>query len=155
MPGGYTGKYLDVNLTSGEFRDMYFSAEEALPYMGGKGAAALLLHRHLRPGVDPLSPENVVVINTGPLTATGTPGSSRFNLSTKSPLTGLPTNANCGGMFGMYLKRAGYDGLVLRGRAPAPEDQSPSHSTPAQSACSSRPRRCAPAKSGSTGALAS
>ena len=120
MSGGYTGRYLDVDLSSGDIKELAFSPREALPYIGSKGTAALLLHRLLPRGVDPLSPENVVVINTAPLTATGTPGSSRFNLSTKSPLTGLVASANCGGMFGLHLKRAGYDGLVLRGRAPRP-----------------------------------
>jgi len=118
--GGYTGRYLDVDLTGGGFRDMTLPPEQALPFIGGKGVAALLLHRLLPRGVDPLSPQNVVVINTGPLTATGTPGSSRSNLSTKSPLTGLIATANCGGLFGLYLKRAGYDGLILRGKAPKP-----------------------------------
>lgn len=120
MPGGYTGKYLDVDLSSGDIREVPLPAAEALPLIGGKGVAALLLHRLLPRGADPLSPENVVVINTGPLTATGTPGSSRFNLSTKSPLTGLIATSNCGGRFGLHLKRAGYDGLVIRGKAPRP-----------------------------------
>jgi len=120
MSGGYTAKYLDVDLSSGGIGEVPLSAEEALPFIGGKGVAALLLHRLLPRGADPLSLENVVVINTGPLTATGTPGSSRFNLSTKSPLTGLIATSNCGGRFGLYLKRAGYDGLIIRGKAPGP-----------------------------------
>lgn len=120
MYGGYTGRYLDVDLTRGSLGDITLAPHEALPFIGGKGTAALLLHHLLAPGTDPLSPENVVVVNTGPLTATGTPGSSRFNLTTKSPLTGLIASSNCGGMFGLYLKRAGYDGLVLRGRAAEP-----------------------------------
>jgi len=120
MAGGYTGRYLDVDLTTGDIRTLRMSSGEALPYIGGKGVAALLLHRLLPPGTQPLSPQNVVVINTGPLTDTGTPGSSRFNLSTKSPLTGLIASSNCGGRFGLHLKRAGYDGVVLRGRAPRP-----------------------------------
>ena len=118
--GGYRGRYLDVDLTSGHIGALPLPGSEALPFVGGKGVAALLLSRLLPRGADPLSPHNVVIINTGPLTATGTPGSSRFNLSTKSPLTGLVASANCGGMFGLFLKRAGYDGLILRGRAPRP-----------------------------------
>jgi len=120
MPGGYTGWYLNVDLTSGETSDIPMPPEEAINFLGGKGVAALLLHRLLPQGVDPLSPKNVVIINTGPLTASGTPGSSRFNLSTKSPPTGGIATSNCGGMFGLYLKRAGYDGLILRGKAANP-----------------------------------
>jgi aldehyde:ferredoxin oxidoreductase len=120
MPGGYHGRYLEIDLTSGTWSDLPLSAENALPCLGGKGVAAMLLHRLLAPGTDPLSPDNIVVLNTGPLTDTGTPGSSRCNLSTKSPLTGGIATSNSGGRFGLQLKRAGYDGLILRGRAPRP-----------------------------------
>lgn len=120
MPGGYTGRYLDVDLTWGEAYVVPVPADVAAPLLGGKGTAALLLRELLPRGTDPLSPDNVVVINTGPLTGTGTPGCSRFNLSTRSPLTGRIASSNSGGPFGMFLKRAGYDGLILRGRAPRP-----------------------------------
>ena len=62
------------------------------------------------------SEDNLIVITTGPLTGTGAPSSSRFDLSTLSPQTGLITSSNCGGSFGYHLKKAGYDGLVIRGR---------------------------------------
>ncbi|MBU1944116.1 MAG: aldehyde ferredoxin oxidoreductase family protein [Actinobacteria bacterium] len=120
MSGGYTGTYLDVDLSTGEVSLMPMWADDVLPVLGGKGAAALLLRQLVPPGTDPLSPGNAVVINTGPLTGCGTPGSSRFNISTKSPLTGRMASSNSGGLFGMFLKRAGYDGLIFRGRAPHP-----------------------------------
>src|SRR5690606_32489533 len=63
-------------------------------------------------------PENAVVITTSPLTGTAAPCSSRFNVSTISPLTGLLVSSNCGGNFGLSLKRAGYDGLIITGKSP-------------------------------------
>lgn len=115
---GYTGTYLEIDLSAGT------SCMRAVPpaegYLGGKGMAALLLNDLLPAGVDALAPANVIVINTGPLTGSGAPGSSRFNLSTKSPATGLIASSNCGGRFGLCLKRCGFDGLILKGRAPQP-----------------------------------
>ncbi|MCP4534456.1 MAG: aldehyde ferredoxin oxidoreductase family protein, partial [Delftia sp.] len=72
------------------------------------------------PGIKPLSPENVLIFATGPLTATGYQTSNRFSVSTKSPLTGTILDANSGGFWGMQLKKSGYDALVVRGKAAAP-----------------------------------
>ncbi|MBI5565876.1 MAG: aldehyde ferredoxin oxidoreductase family protein, partial [Chloroflexi bacterium] len=72
------------------------------------------------PGVDPLSPGNVLIFTNGPLTATGSQTSNRFSVSTKSPLTGTILDANSGGFWGMQFKKAGYDALIVRGRADKP-----------------------------------
>ena len=69
---------------------------------------------------DPLSPENLIIINTSPLNGTGAPSSSRFNMTTKNVLTGGIASSNCGGQFGVKLRRAGYDGLLIKGRASQP-----------------------------------
>ena len=79
--------------------------------------AAKILSDHLTGTEEPFSDRNLLVIATGPLTGTGAPSSSRFNISTLSPQTGLLASSNCGGNFGYYLKKAGYDALILRGQA--------------------------------------
>ncbi len=84
-------------------------------YLGGKIMAARILADTLADGTDPLGPENVVVISTGPLTGSGAPSTSRFNVSSLSPLTGIVAASNCGGPFGTYLKKAGLDALVITG----------------------------------------
>jgi aldehyde:ferredoxin oxidoreductase len=70
--------------------------------------------------VEPLSPGNALIFCTGPLTGTAFPTACRFSVSTKSPLTGTVLDANSGGLWGMRLKRAGYDALIVRGRADSP-----------------------------------
>lgn len=73
-----------------------------------------------KPGIDPLGPENVLIINTGLYMNSNVPCSGRFNAITKSPLTGIITSSSCGGPFGMVLKTAGFDGLILTGKAEQP-----------------------------------
>ena len=82
--------------------------------------AARILADLITGPLDPFGPENVIVVTTGPLTGTGAPMASRFNVSSISPLTGLLASSNCGGSFGLHLKKAGCDGLVITGRADAP-----------------------------------
>ena len=116
----YTGRLLDVDLTTGAWSVGDLDDAELQLFVGGKTLAAKLLWDHLPPGVDPLSPENVIVLTPGPFTGSGAPAGSRFNLSTKNVLTGGIVSSNCGGDFGIYLKRAGFDAVLLRGRAPRP-----------------------------------
>jgi len=89
-------------------------------YLGGRGVNVAYLHRLLRPGVDPLSPENVFIIGTGALTGTGCPNSSRFNVTTKSPESNILGDANCGGFFGPKLRYSGVDRIIMLGGAPEP-----------------------------------
>jgi aldehyde:ferredoxin oxidoreductase len=117
---GFSGKLLDVDLGARTWSERPLGDRLAELYLGGKALAARILWEELEPGIDPLSPANVVVVTPGPLTGSGAPASSRFNLSTKNVLTGGILSANCGGTFGVHLKRAGWDGLVVRGRAEAP-----------------------------------
>ncbi|KUK60802.1 MAG: Aldehyde ferredoxin oxidoreductase [Methanoculleus marisnigri] len=77
-------------------------------------------HELVNPGIDPLGPENVLVFATGPIAGSGLPMGSRYDVVTKSPLTGTLTSANSGGKFGTSMKRAGYDAVVIRGRAERP-----------------------------------
>jgi aldehyde:ferredoxin oxidoreductase len=89
-------------------------------YIGGKMLGARLLYDLTPAGVDPLGPDAVVIINTSPATGTGAPCSSRFNMTFKNVLTGGIASSNCGGHFGVLLKRAGYDGIILRGQSDVP-----------------------------------
>ena len=94
--------------------------EMARAFLGGRGLGTRLLWDEVGPGVDPLSPGNVLIFTAGPLTATGYQTSNRFSVSTKSPLTGTVLDANSGGFWGMQIKKAGYDVLIVRGRAESP-----------------------------------
>lgn len=111
------GNILDINLTDGSVGSYEIDDETRRKYLGGKGLAARILYDTMKGGVDPLSPDNVLIIMTGPLTGTGAPCSSRFDASMKSPLTGAILSSNCGGNFGIRLKRAGYDAMIIRGRS--------------------------------------
>lgn len=118
--GGYMGKFLDIDLSTGIIGDYPISDTLREQYLGSKGLATRILYDTTPRGVDPLGPDNVLIANTGPLVGSGAPCTSRFNISTKSPLTGGVLSCNCGGNFGMFLKRAGYDGVIVRGKAAKP-----------------------------------
>lgn len=115
--GGYMGHVLRINLTNKLVDEYPWSDEERKLFLGGKIMAAKILYDNLTSETKPLSEENILVITTGPLTCSGSPSSSRFNISTLSPQTGFMTSSNCGGSFGYQLKRAGYDGLILHGKS--------------------------------------
>lgn len=120
MPNGYMGSILEVNLSTGDIKTSTLSEDIIELYAGCKGLAARLLYDLLPPGTDPLSPENVLIVSTAPMTGTGAPSANRFNITTKSPLTGALADSNCGGNFGVFLKRAGYDALIITGKARGP-----------------------------------
>lgn len=117
---GYTGKLLEVDLTSGSIEVVELDRDMAEKYIGGKGFGAYILYNRLPAGCDPLSAENMLVFATGPLTGTFAPASGRMELCTKSPATGLWLDSNAGGSFGPELKYAGYDGIVVSGAAASP-----------------------------------
>jgi aldehyde:ferredoxin oxidoreductase len=89
-------------------------------FVGGASLGAAYLARLVTGGTDPLGPENPVIILTGPFTATGVPASSRHDVVSLSPLTGIFAESNSGGSFGWHLKRSGWDGLVITGKSPRP-----------------------------------
>ncbi len=117
---GYMGKVLKLDLNTKAVTEYPWSDKERELYIGGKAMASKIMFDNFTGEETPLSEDNLIVITTGPLTGTGAPCSNRFNISTLSPLTGITTSSNCGGNFGFYLKKAGIDALILRGKCEKP-----------------------------------
>ncbi|MBU1159285.1 MAG: aldehyde ferredoxin oxidoreductase family protein [Candidatus Thermoplasmatota archaeon] len=117
---GYTGKVLRVDLTNEKISTEPLNKEWAKQYVGGKGLGAKYLFEELKPGTDPLSPDNILSVWTGPLVGTLVPLTSRYVIVTKSPLTGTFLDSYAGGFFGPEIKYSGFDGLIITGKAPKP-----------------------------------
>jgi aldehyde:ferredoxin oxidoreductase len=119
LPNGFAGGTINVDLTKEKFTIGKLNSDEIRPLIGGKGLGAKILYERLKKGTDPLSPANIFLVMTGPLTGTS-PACNRTIIVSKSPLTGTFCDTYAGGHFGPELKFAGYDYLSLTGRAPAP-----------------------------------
>ncbi len=117
---GWRGKVLRVDLTAGTAVDELLDLNTAKDYIGGRGLGIYYLNKEVDPKIDPLSPANIIVMATGPLTGTRTPTGARYMVMTKSPLTGAITCSNSGGKFPTELKRAGYDAIIFTGKSEAP-----------------------------------
>jgi len=117
---GYMGKVMQVDLGTRQVSEYPWTDRDRELFIGGKTMAAKILCDHFTGKEQALSEENIIVIETGPLTGTGAPSSSRFNISTLSPQTGFITSSNCGGSFGYHLKKAGFDALILKGKCDTP-----------------------------------
>src|SRR5512139_553012 len=117
---GWSEKILDIDLNTQTYKIYPLDMEMARLFIGGRGLGARLLWDLVGPEVDPLSPENVLIFTNGPLTGTGYQTSNRFSVTTKSPLTGTVLDANSGGFWGMQFKKAGYDVMIVRGKAEKP-----------------------------------
>lgn len=117
---GWAGTILRIDLTKEKIIKQPLNKELAYNFLGGRGFNAKTLWDEIKPGIDPLGPENVLCIGLGPLNATLMPMSSRMNVSCKSPLTGILGDGNAGGFFSVELKFAGYDQIVFIGRAKKP-----------------------------------
>jgi aldehyde:ferredoxin oxidoreductase len=117
---GYTGKILRINLNEGIDYSEPISIETIKHYLGGRGFNAYRLYMEVNKGIDPLGPKNKLMFATGPLVGTMFPTASRFNVSAKSPLTGIFGDSNAGGHFAPEMKYAGYDQIILEGKAKFP-----------------------------------
>ncbi len=115
---GWNGRILTINLSDGEIECFKPDSHLMHDFIGGRGLGAWLVYDNGH--VDALSPDNIMVFAAGPLTGTRAPASGRISLSTKSPLTGTIFDSNCGGFLGSELKKAGYDAVIIRGKAPDP-----------------------------------
>ena len=121
MANGYMGRLLDVNLSDGKIEKEALDEKLCQEYIGGYGLGARLLYERIPAGIDPLGPDNILGLMTGPLTGTPAVIGSRFVAVAKSPKTsGGLGDANCGGFFGPHLKFSGYDGILLSGISPKP-----------------------------------
>ncbi len=120
MLGGYTGKVLNIDLTTNKIYDETFSEEVLKKYIGGSGLGAKILYERTTEKTEPLSPENILIFMTGPFTGTMVPASGRHEVVTKSPLTGIYAESDAGGNWGVFLKKAGFDGIIISGKAENP-----------------------------------
>ncbi|MEF8917412.1 MAG: aldehyde ferredoxin oxidoreductase family protein [Candidatus Bipolaricaulota bacterium] len=116
----WMGKNLTIDLSEKKVEVNQTRDDMSGRFLGGRGFGTKLLFDALDPGVDPLSPGNMVVIAVGPLTGGPAPTPGRFSASTKSPLTGTITDSNCGGDWGPAFKRTGHDYAVLEGKSSEP-----------------------------------
>lgn len=117
---GYGGSVLRVDLSDGSFELQATEEHLTRAFLGGRGLNVWRLWNELPAHTDGLSPENLLVFGVGPLVGTTFPGGARFNVSAMSPQTGILGDSNAGGFFGPELKFAGFDELLLVGRAAAP-----------------------------------
>ena len=119
MPGNHN-RILQVDLNSGKQETIRLESDLWLNFVGGSALAARLFADSEGLKADPLSPANPLLVMTGPMVGTNFPGSSRFVMCARSPLTGIWGESASGGFFGADLKRAGFDGIILRGKCGDP-----------------------------------
>jgi aldehyde:ferredoxin oxidoreductase len=120
MLNGFAGTILRVNLSTGEIKKEKINEELARLYIGGRGYGGKIIYDEVDPKTDPLSPDNKVVIATGPAATTNAPASGRTMIITKAPLNDTLACSNVGGFFGPQLKQAGYDMVIIEGKAAKP-----------------------------------
>jgi aldehyde:ferredoxin oxidoreductase len=117
---GYTGNILNIDLTRGSIEREPLDPGLARRFLGGNGFAANFIHDLVPCTANPLSERNIVVFATGPLTGSPVWGSGRGHLASVSPQTGMFCDSNFGGDFASMLKKAGFDALIIAGRAETP-----------------------------------
>ena len=120
MAFAYAGKYLRIDLSTGDVRVEQIADEDARKYLLGSGYAAKLYAEEMDPGVEPLDPGNPIYVFNGVFTGTFAPTGCRSSWCGRSPLTGVWNEANVGGHFGAELRAAGFDGVVITGQAEHP-----------------------------------
>ena len=117
---GYAGYYLDVDLTKGVIHKKEMEKEWARLYLGGSGVSSKILWERTSAKTDPLSPENVLIVGTGPLTGSMFSPSGRMMFAARGPLTGVWAESHVGGFMGPEIKYAGFDFIILNGRSKKP-----------------------------------
>lgn len=118
--GGYANRLAWVDLENKKVEYQELDEDIARKYIGGRGLGVKLVYDKVKPGTDPFSPDNILVIAVGPLTGTLTPMSGRICSITKSPLTGGVTDSHAGGWAGAALKWAGFDAVILQNKSDKP-----------------------------------
>ncbi|MGC8562196.1 MAG: aldehyde ferredoxin oxidoreductase family protein [Thermoplasmata archaeon] len=117
---GYAGNILRINLSNGGIKKEQLRESDARNFLGGSALAAKIMIEEIPKGADPFSEQNKLIFATGPFVGTSAPGSGSINVSFKSPSTGIFADSRAGSDFGTLLKRAGYDILIVEGKAKAP-----------------------------------
>jgi aldehyde:ferredoxin oxidoreductase len=120
MPYGYNGKILRVDLTTGAMKTEEPGEIVYRTYLGGGGLASYYLLRELKPGIDPLSADNILIFASNVISGAPIAGMTRFTVAAKSPLTGAYGEAEAGGFWGPELKFAGFDAVIITGKAETP-----------------------------------
>lgn len=120
MTTAYNGKLLRVNLTTGEINPEELNIDLAKKFIGGRGLGTKILFDEEIATVDPLSEDNKIIFINGPMTGTSVPTGGRYMVVTKSPLTGMIASSNSGGVWGAKLKYAGWDAIIVEGKAKEP-----------------------------------
>ena len=120
MMNGYGGRILHIDLGKQNSSVQNFDEAFARKYLGGNGFAAKILYDRLKPGIDPFSPENMVVFAVGPVTDSPLPSTSRGYAATKSPLNGLFFDSTFGGRFAVTQKRTGFEAISISGKSGSP-----------------------------------
>jgi len=117
---GWNGRFLRVNLNKQKAVAKEYDVAMARSFLGGRGFAAKIMWDELKPGVDPLSPENKLIFASGPLTGFALPSSGKMVVAAKSPLTGGYGDGNIGTYAAVQMRRAGYDAIIIEGKAETP-----------------------------------
>ena len=117
---GYHQKLLRVDLNKRKVEIADLEEKVLSKYVGGVGIGTKILYEETGPQTDPLSPDNILLAMTGPYSASGVPSSSRHHMVARSPLTGLFGESNVGGSWAVHCKRAGSDGVAVKGRVEVP-----------------------------------
>ena len=120
IAGGLAGHMLRVDLTQGQVSRVPTPRDVFEDFLGARGVGAAMLFHELEPGVDPLGPDSKLIFLTGPLEGTLAPGANKITVTFRSPLTGTYSFSLCGGHLAPELKFAGYDGIVVEGKASRP-----------------------------------
>ncbi|MHC4658814.1 MAG: aldehyde ferredoxin oxidoreductase family protein [Planctomycetota bacterium] len=118
--GGYRGKLLRINLSTGKINEENLDLGLAKKFIGGRGLATYFLAQEIDPGIGPFDPANKIIFATGPLTGSQAPTSARYMVVTKSPLSGTVASSNSGGFWAPELKRAGFDLIIVEGKSNGP-----------------------------------
>ncbi|MBN2283145.1 MAG: aldehyde ferredoxin oxidoreductase family protein [Deltaproteobacteria bacterium] len=118
--GGNFNKFLELDLGTGNIETRSIDPDYFRQYVGGSALAARIFYDMFDPETGPLEPDSPLLIMAGPLVGTNFPGTSRFVICGRSPLTGIWSESASGGFFGLELKRAGYDGIIIRGKSSRP-----------------------------------
>jgi len=117
---GWTGHILRINLTNRTHKIETFGQEFAEKWVGGRGLALKTLWDELRPGIDPLGPENKLIIAVGPIAGVPAPNTGKTVVAAKSPLTGGFGDGNLGTRATEHIRKSGYDALIFEGQADKP-----------------------------------